>query len=175
MEREIEIKVLGIDLKQMEISLIRLGATKIAEEEQETTVINSTAHPIKDDLGYLRIRKTRTTDGTEMVCTFKHKRADVGVRRYDEYTVCIDDVKEMCKIFELMGYDIQETGKKHRISYRYKNCRFDLDCWEEKIYPEPYMEIEADSRDAIDSVLEELKIDPSKITTRSIAELRKTK
>ncbi|MDD7363098.1 MAG: class IV adenylate cyclase [Peptoniphilus sp.] len=173
MEREIEVKVLNVDLSAMEKTLIEKGGVKISDEQQETIVINSSKHPIDDASGYLRIRRTRSPRGDKTVCTFKEKKANDAVRIYDEHTVEIDDVEEMLRIFELLGYNLRDEGHKHRISYAYRGCRLDLDRWEEETYPAPYMEIEGGSREAIQDVIDDLGIDRRCVSTKSIAELRK--
>ena len=56
MEREIELKILNLDLKELENKLIELGAQYLGEEHQENIRINSTGHKIYKKVGYLRIR-----------------------------------------------------------------------------------------------------------------------
>lgn len=175
MEREVEVKVLDIDIKAMEEKIINSGGEKISDEMQRTIVINSDLHPIPNDIGYLRLREVEKDGKIEKVCTFKEKMADTSVRVYDEHTVVIDDMDEMLKVFKLLGYDRSSLGEKHRVSYRFKNCRLDLDTWDEKTYPDPYMEIEGESREAIEGVIRALSIDPAQVSTLSIRELQKLK
>lgn len=175
MEREIEVKVLNIDLNAMEEKIIACGGEKISDEKQRTIVINSDRHPIPDELGYLRLREVQRDGEIERVCTFKEKKANTSVRVYDEHTVAIDDMDEMLTIFKLLGYDLTSIGEKHRISYRFKNCRLDLDRWDQDTYPEPYMEIEGENREAIEEVIRDLSIDHEQVSTLSIRELQKLK
>lgn len=175
MEREIEVKVLNIDLNAMEEKIIACGGEKISDEKQRTIVINSDRHPIPDELGYLRLREVQRDGEIERVCTFKEKKANTSVRVYDEHTVAIDDMDEMLTIFKLLAYDRTSLGEKHRISYRFKNCRLDLDRWDQDTYPDPYMEIEGESREAIEEVIRALSIDPQQVSTLSIRELQNLK
>lgn len=175
MEREIEVKVLHVDLNEMEAKLVDLGGEKIGEEQQTNYLIDSAAHPIDAGLGYLRIRCIEK-DGSETIqCTFKEKKCDEGVRAYNEHTVIIDDAREMRAIFALLGYGLVEEAKKHRISYAFKQCRIDLDRWDPESFPEPYMEIEGPNREAIDEVIAALSIDRKQVSTKSIAELKKSR
>ncbi|WP_077075057.1 class IV adenylate cyclase [Aedoeadaptatus urinae] len=174
MEREIEVKVLHVDLDEMERRLVELGGEKIGEEQQTNYLIDSATHPIAAGLGYLRIRRIQR-DGSETIqCTFKEKKSDEGVRAYDEHTVIIDDAREMLAIFALLGYGLVEEAKKHRISYAFKGCRIDLDRWDPESFPEPYMEIEGPSKEAIDEVIAALSVDREQVSTKSIAELKKS-
>lgn len=174
MEREIEVKVLHVDLKAMEDKLIREGAVKIGEEHQTNYLIGSHAHPIPAERGYLRIRRIKKDGEEEVQCTFKEKKIEAGVRVYDEHTAIVDSAEEMLAIFALMGYDEVEEAKKHRISYSYKNCRLDLDLWDPDSFPEPYMEIEGPDKKAIETVIVDLNIDRRLVSTKSIAELKKS-
>ena len=47
MERELEVKILGIDLDEMEKKIISLGGVLIGKEKQINTLIDSTESPIK--------------------------------------------------------------------------------------------------------------------------------
>ncbi len=174
MEKEIEVKVLHVDLDVMERRLVDLGGEKIGEEQQTNYLIDSSAHPIPAGLGYLRIRHIEKNEGEITQCTFKEKKCDEGVRAYDEHTVIIDDAHEMRAIFALLGYDLVEEAKKHRISYAFKQCRMDLDRWDPESFPEPYMEIEGPNREAIDKAIVALSIDREQVSTKSIAELKKS-
>lgn len=174
MEREVEVKVLHLDLETMEEKLIREGAVKIGEEHQTNYLIDSKIHPIPAERGYLRIRRIEKDGVEEIQCTFKEKKTEAGVRVYDEHTAIVDSAEEMLSVFALLGYDAVEEAKKHRISYSYKNCRLDLDRWDPESFPEPYMEIEGPDRKAIDAVIDELNIGRSQVSTKSIAELKKS-
>ena len=77
----------------------------------------------------------------------------------------------MTSILEKMGVKLKYKGEKERISYRYKGQRFDIDIWDKETYPHPYMEIEFTNQSKIDEILEDLDIDKSRVTTKSISDL----
>lgn len=59
MSKEIEVKVLGVSLMEMENKLKELGAELVAEEYQINTVIDTKDRYIEKHLNsYLRIRET---------------------------------------------------------------------------------------------------------------------
>ena len=68
--------------------------------------------------------------------------------------------------------ELEYSGEKERISYRYKNQRFDIDIWDKDTYPEPYMEIEFSNQSKIDEIIDDLGIDRKNVTNKSITELR---
>lgn len=170
MQREIEVKVLGIVPKEIEEKLISLGAEKINREMQK----NYTFVPQTGDFekGYLRIRESIVDDKKAPIeLTFKEVKNDEEVRINNEFTVHIDSVSMMTSILEKMGVKLKYKGEKERISYRYKGQRFDIDIWDKDTYPHPYMEIEFTNQSKIDEILDDLDIDKSRVTTKSISDL----
>lgn len=176
MEREIEVKLLGIDNEILEKKLISLGAELIGKEIQENININSSIHPIDPKLGYLRIRTTKYLDNNEekIYFTFKEQINNVGVRENIEHTTIITSKEELIKVLTLLGYDIYDIGNKKRVSYLYKKCRFDFDIWDEDTFPIRYIEVEAPNKEKLYEILKELKISKQAISTLSIAELKNT-
>lgn len=172
MQREIEVKVLNIDPKEIEEKLVDLGADKISHEFQK----NYTFVPEEGvfENGYLRIRETKFEDNGEktLELTFKKVESDNQFRVNNEYTVNIDSVSMMIKILEELNIKIEYEGEKERISYSYKNQRFDIDIWDKNTYPHPYMEIEFSNKDKMDEIIDDLSLDKANITTASITELR---
>lgn len=170
MQREIEVKVLGIVPKKIEEKLISLGAERISREMQK----NYTFAPQTGEFekGYLRIRESIVDDKKAPIeLTFKEVKNDEEVRINNEFTVHIDSVSMMTSILEKMGVKLKYKGEKERISYRYKGQRFDIDIWDKDTYPYPYMEIEFTNQSKIDEILDDLDIDKSRVTTKSISDL----
>ena len=170
MQREIEVKVLDIIPAEIEKKLIELGGEKISKEKQT----NYTFEPSDGEFlnGYLRIRESLIDDKKQPIeLTFKEVKTDQEVRINNEFTVHIDSVSMMTSILEKMGIKLKYKGDKERISYLYKGQRFDIDTWDQKTYPYPYMEIEFTNQTKIDEILEDLAIDKEKVTTKSISDL----
>lgn len=177
MERELEVKLLGLDIEKVENQLIEKGAKLIAKEYQKNTTINSTLHPIDNaNKGYLRIRHTKDLlDDTEcFYFTFKEQITNEGIRENLEHTIVFDNEDELLNILKCMDYNIYDTGFKNRVSYIYNNVRFDIDSWDKNTYPYPYIEIEVENKENLATVLKEFNIDKSSVSTMSIAELKKS-
>ncbi|EEI83447.1 class IV adenylate cyclase [Anaerococcus tetradius] len=173
MQREIEVKVLDIDIDKMKEKLESLGGKLINHEFQTNyTFIPKGEGEFSD--GYLRIRETIYTNGEnkDIELTFKEVKTVDDVRINNEYTTHIDSVTMMIKILEHMGIELEYQGKKERISYTYKNQRFDIDIWDKETYPKPYMEIEFTNQSMIDEIIDDLDIDRASVTNKSITELR---
>ena len=134
MQREIEVKVLNIDLNEMEEKLIALGAEKVNHEFQTNYTFVPDGGEFEN--GYLRIRETRVDGKRNAIeLTFKEIERDDEFRVNNEYTVNIDSVAMMIKILDQLDIKLQYEGDKERTSYLYKGQRFDLDIWDEKTYP----------------------------------------
>ena len=173
MEVELEVKLLYMDTERLQRQLEQKGAKKLGEEHQVNIRLDSSRHPIDPNHGYLRIRSVHSINGDEYhELTFKKQQSKEGLRNNIEYTVSIDHPKNALAIFENLGYDLQDRGKKHRISYIYQDARFDFDRWDDNTYPYPYVEIEVSHMEQLDMLLEEFSISKTHISTKSIAELK---
>lgn len=176
MERELEVKVLGLDLDELEKKIIALGGKLIAKEVQVNTLIDSKDRPIKSYLdGYLRIRETSDllNDKVNVNLTLKKNINLEGVRDNVELNAKIEDKEILLQILKYLGFDDIEVGHKDRKSYELKGARFDFDKWDEATYPFPYMEIEVNSIKHLNEMAALLEIPQENISTKSIVELRK--
>lgn len=175
MVKELEVKILNIDLEEMEKLIISLGGTLIAKEMQVNTLIDSTERPIKESINaYLRLRETKDllNNKSDMTLTLKKIISTDGLRENIEMNSRVDNKEAILNIFKELGYDILEEGYKERKSYNLHNARFDLDVWDEKTYPFPYMEIEVESQEDLDKIIQLLGISKDNISTKSIMELK---
>ncbi|HLS53906.1 MAG TPA: class IV adenylate cyclase [Tissierellaceae bacterium] len=176
MEKELEVKVLGLDLEKIEKRIIKLGGKLIAEEKQVNTLIDSKDRPIKSFTdAYLRIRETKDLLNKEerVTLTLKKNISLAGVRENHEFNTEVEDKEVMLAILKELGFDKIEVGYKDRRSYQLMEARIDLDKWDEKTYPYPYLEIEVEDLKQLNEICSILKIPRENISTKSIVELRK--
>lgn len=127
MDRELELKVLNIDLDEIEEKLISKEAKKLGVEIQKNHTFspqNRTEFPN----GYLRIRE-KTIDGkkSETELTFKES-VDLkdDVRINNEYTTNISSTSNMIKILEEIGLVERYVGKKQESLMSTKDKDFAL-------------------------------------------------
>lgn len=176
---ELEVKVLNMDLEKLEKKIKSLGGVLRAHERQTNFIIDNEARHIQEKLdSYLRIReKVNLLDGRETkTLTFKKNLKGETLRENMEINVGIDSQEEkenILKILSLLGYEIISIGYKDRLSYKLDNIRFDLDTWDEKTYPYPYMEIEVERKEDLDKALDLLEIPRENVSSKSIVELKK--
>lgn len=175
MVKELEVKILNVDLEEMEKKIISLGGRLIAKEVQVNTLIDSTTKPIKESINaYLRIRETKDllNNKSDITLTLKKIVSTQGLRENIEMNSQVENKETILQIFKELGYDKIEEGFKERKSYSLQNARFDLDIWDEKTYPYPYMEIEVESQEDLDKIIKLLNIPKENISTKSIMELK---
>lgn len=175
MVKELEVKILNIDLDEMEKKIISLGGSLIAKEVQVNTLIDSTNKPIKESINaYLRLRETKDllNNKSDTTLTLKKIISTDGLRENIEMNSEVENKEVVLQIFRELGYDLIEVGHKERKSYKLHNARFDLDIWDEETYPYPYMEIEVESQEELDKMIKLLDISKENISTKSIMELK---
>lgn len=174
--KELEVKVLNIDILKMEDKLKSLGAKLIEKELQVNTLIDTGDSFIEKELNsYMRIRETKSllTGKTKLTLTMKKNINRDGLRKNIEISTEISNKEAMLDILKSLGYIVKEEGTKERISYELDGIRFDLDKWDEKTYPYPYMEIEVNDEVELQKIVNILDIPKEDISTKSIVELRR--
>lgn len=172
MDRELEIKVLNINIEEMEEKLKAKGAEFLGVEIQKNhTFAPKNAKEFSN--GYLRIREKTVDDKREATeLTFKEVVDNKeNIRVNNEYTTTINSTSNMIKILEEIGLVERYVGDKKRISYNYRGQRFDIDIWSKDVYPDPYMEIEFTNVNLMEEILDEFEIDRKNVTNESINEL----
>ncbi len=175
MDKELEVKILDIDKEEMEQKLKAVGTNFLKKEYQTNILFDTKDKKIEKDLNsYLRIRETQNLDTGEKQCilTLKENITKDGIRENIEANTFISNKKTLTYILNQLGYEVFEEGQKERISYKYKDIRFDIDTWDKKTYPYPYMEIEVKNKDDLQKAIQLLNINPKQITTKSIVDLK---
>lgn len=174
--RELEVKILNIDLKETEKKIKSLGGKLIAKELQKNILIDSKDKCIENNLdSYLRIRETKSLleETIKYTLTMKKNVEREGIRENIETNIDISNDKDMINILAVLGYFVYQVGYKERTSYILNGVRLDLDKWDKDTYPHPYMEIEVKHVDQLKDIINKLSILEENISTKSILELRK--
>jgi len=176
MVKELEVKILNVDIDLMEERIKNLGGELISKELQVNTLIDSYERPIKFYLdAYLRIRESKDLLNKNETTTFTLKKniKNNNMRENIELNTNIENKDTMLQILMDLGFDKISVGHKERTSYILKGARIDLDIWDKETYPNPYMEIEVDTEDTLDNIINLLNISKEDVSTKSIVELRK--
>jgi len=176
MVKELEVKILNIDMDLVEEKIKSLGGKIISKEIQVNTLIDSSERPIKSYLdAYLRIRETKDllSNIESTTLTLKKNIKNKNLRENIELNTGIEDKVTMLEILKDIGFNKINVGHKERTSYMLEEARIDLDIWDKETYPSPYMEIEVEDEATLNRVIDLLEISRENISTKSIVELRR--
>lgn len=144
--QEIEIKILNVDRRRIERTLISLGAEKVFDGHIETLFFDFKNRALAEAKNLIRLRK----ENDKTVLTFKKFLGNKAAKTMEEYEVVVSDMKNMKKILESLGVSMTESMQKHRVSYRLSRAHFDIDKYEREYgYIPEFLEIEAESIDTI--------------------------
>ncbi|MEQ8382989.1 MAG: class IV adenylate cyclase [Coleofasciculus sp. A1-SPW-01] len=131
---EIEIRIYLEDDSVL-VSWLKSNAQYIGELSQEDIYYQPIKYPfiIKDDEGYkdadqwLRVRTSRK--GTELCYKYWHRDSITKESLYaDEVESTVGDKEAICKILELLGYEVISLIDKTRESWIYNNFKIERDC-----------------------------------------------
>lgn len=173
--REMEIKVLNINPIDIEKKLVDIGAHKIKNENQINMIFDTRDKFLdKNFNGYARIRisKDLIKNIDKTFLTVKKNIISEKTRQNIEHEMEINDSEKMIQILSDLGYELEHTGEKHRISYEHENILYEIDTWDKETYPYPYMEVEVKNEEDIEKAIINLDLDRKNITTKSIKQLR---
>ncbi|MEK6899929.1 MAG: class IV adenylate cyclase [Nanoarchaeota archaeon] len=142
--REIEIKILEIDLPSTISKLEKLGAKKTFEGEMSAIYYDYEDRSLSGKGRLLRLRKK----GEKSELTFKEKITQTDAKVMDELEVIVDDFDLTQAILKKLGLKEVKSAQKYRISYSIGAVHFELDT-----LPgiPTFLEIEAPSLDILKS------------------------
>jgi len=153
--KEIEVKVIEINKKEVVNKLISLGAKKVSELGVSTIVFDTPSKDLHNSGKTLRLRKK----GKYYLTLKEHKRGAFA-KEDDEFEVEVNDFEVTKKLFESIGFVSSKLKTSHRITYKLKNSLVEIQ--EFKEIP-PYFEVESPSEKELREILELLGADKSKV------------
>ena len=153
MKTEIECRLLEVDVDNLIKKLENCGATFIGDWVQMRYCYDF--KPVKPN-SWIRLR----TNGKETTLTIK----EIGSDKIDgtkESEIIVSDFLGTDEILQKLGYRARSKQENRRIRFILDGVEIDIDFWPR--IP-TYVELEADSEQAIISVLNKLGIDYNKTT-----------
>ncbi len=154
---EIETKVLDIHKEDIIQKLVSLGAQKIQETRLIVDWYRIKGIKEGEDPWFLRIRSKA---GGEHEVTWKAKSTALGVaRKHKEINFIIPEPEKLADLFEELDLEKYAHQEKDRISFDYKEWKFDIDT-----YPgmPAYLEIEGKSEEHIKEAMALLGVSENK-------------
>lgn len=151
--KEIELKILEIDVKKLEKKLVTLGAKKILPLTLiREMVFDSADGKIQKNKELFRLRQ----EGQQVYLTYKYGHKNKGhFRTNQELEVFLNDFDATRKMLLQLGYTVLQEREKQRLSYKLGKVRIEID----KYPPIPaYTEFEGPEKQT-KALLKKLDID----------------
>jgi adenylate cyclase, class 2 len=144
--QETEVKILEINRPKIEKTLRGLGAEKVFEGKIETLFLDFKDNRITGQGNLLRLR----TKEKQTELTFKEVKHGQEAKVAEEISVEVSDKEAMMRILEHLGIGVTGRMEKHRVSYKLKEAKFDMDRYlgDYTFIPE-FLEIEAQNIEKI--------------------------
>ncbi len=163
--KEIEVKILEIDVNKVRDKLSQMGAEKTYDGEIYTAFLEHPDGKFREKGNTLRIRKI----GNRVELCLKGAQEQSSFKIREETEVIVSSFEGAIKLFQSLGFRIsQETGKR-RESYRIGSTKFDIDA-----YPDipTFLEIEAPTEKEILRAMEKLGYRREEANNWSYGELK---
>lgn len=172
--KEIEVKVLGIDIEKVKKDIIKLGGILIKKEYQENYYYKL---PDNTDYikGYIRIRKINDmlNNTCKTLLCVKKLLSQGKYRTCEEHEFEVSDFKECSLFLDSIKISYIKKENKFRESYTLDNVLVEFDVYDKDVFPYPYIEVEAENEKDILNLLDKLKIDRNLATSKTLEEIKK--
>jgi adenylate cyclase, class 2 len=147
--KEIEVKILDIDLEEVRKNLLDLGAEKVFDGEIHALAFDHPDMRLDQKDSFIRVRKV----GETLELCFKGPNRGSVFKSREEIEVNTSNFADTIEILERSGLKKIHEGKKHRESYTIGKVRFEIDNW--KKIPH-FLEIEAPTAEEVKEYVEKL-------------------
>ncbi len=155
--KEVEVKILEIDIPIVESQIKQLGAEKTFDGDLHALFFDDADRSITHKGDVLRIRK----EGPSVVLTYKQHLSQEETKVMQEYEITVSEVTNMANILALLGFSSIKETLKHRIEYRIDRVAFVIDRYKgEMSFIPPFLELEAQNNEDLYRALRMLEIDP---------------
>ncbi|MEG0133872.1 MAG: CYTH domain-containing protein [Clostridium sp.] len=171
--KEIETRILRINVEEIKTKLLSLGCEKVKDENQVNNLYDFPDRRLLNKKGYARIRVVEDNLQNIVVnyMTTKKLLSQDKYKVMEENEVIIDDAIVGAQIFTALGLELVESIKKHRESYKYKNSLVEIDINDKNFCPFPYLEIESMDEEEIKEIVSLLGYTMEDTTSQTIFEI----
>jgi adenylate cyclase class 2 len=164
--KEIEVKILEIDVEEIDKKLKKIGAEKVFEGEIVSIYFDFSDRLLEKGGKILRLRQK----GAESILTYKELISKDEAKIMDEYELTIDDFELIKRIFEGIGLSPLYEFNKHRTTYKLNQTHFEIDK-----YPDipAFLEIETPDLNTINEMVSKLGFSREEVNSYSIKDVLK--
>ncbi|AID44299.1 adenylate cyclase [Candidatus Arthromitus sp. SFB-mouse-Japan] len=172
---EIEVRILDVDIHEIRRKIFEYNGVLVKKENQINKLFDFDDDRLLRNNGYARIRiiKDLISDKNFYYMTSKRKlsKSSDKYKVMDEQEVLIDSWEIGENIFKSLGLSMKNEIKKYRESYKINDVLIEIDINDKSFYPNPYVEIEGESINEIEEVVNILGYSMEDTTSKSIFEL----
>lgn len=171
--KEIETKIIDIDVEKLRSKLLKLNFKKVKQEDQINDIYDFTDRKLLADKGYARVRTIRDHLNNEdhYYMTVKKMVSQEKYKVMDEFEVEVLDPEESKNIFISLGLQLVQSIKKYRESYKYKDTLVEIDINDVNYCPFPYIEIESPKEEELVEVVHLLGYKMEDTTSKTMYEI----
>lgn len=171
--KELETRIIKIDVAHIRNTLIENGAEKVKEENQINDLYDFEDGRLLAQKGYARIRTVDDLLNKKMVyyMTTKKMLSQGKFKEMEENETIVEDKKAAEGIFASLGLVLTQSINKYRESYKILDSLVEIDINDTSFCPFPYIEIETDSEEKLEKIVKLLGYTMEDTTSKTIYEL----
>lgn len=171
--KELETRIIKIDVAQIRNTLIENGAKKVKEENQINDIYDFEDGRLLAKKGYARIRTIDDLLNKKIVyyMTTKRMLSQGKFKEMEENETMVEDKNAAEGIFTSLGLVLKESINKYRESYELNGSLIEIDINDVSFCPFPYIEIETDSEEKLEEIVKLLGYTMEDTTSKTIYEL----
>lgn len=171
--KELETRIVDIDVDNIRNILISNGAVKVKMEDQINDLYDFEDGRLLEKKGYARIRTVNDLLNNKIVyfMTTKKMLSQERFKVMEEYETIIDNKQMGEGIFKSLGLVLKESNKKYRESYKLLDCLVEIDINDKSFCPFPYLEIETTSEEKLEVVVKLLGYTLEDTTSETIYDI----
>lgn len=175
--KELETRLIDIDVDEIRDKLTSLGAIKVKSEDQVNDIYDFEDNRLLSQKGYARIRTTidRLNNKETIFMTTKKMLSQDTFKVMEENEVIVDNKEMASRIFTSLGLHLKESISKYRESYKIMDSLVEIDINDKSFCPFPYLEIETSSVEKLKLVVEALGYTLQDTTSKTIYDILKEK
>ena len=171
--KELETRIMDIDVDKIREILNNAGATKVKAEDQVNEIYDFEDGRLLEAKGYARVRTTvdRITGKETFFMTTKKMLSQDTFKVMEENETIVEDGEMARRIFKSLGLVLQESISKYRESYKIKDSLVEIDINDKSFCPFPYLEIETSSVEKLEEIVKLLGYTLEDTTSKTIYEI----
>ena len=171
--KELETRIIKIDVASIRKLLISLGAEKVKEENQINDLYDFEDGKLLSQKGYARIRTVDDLLHNKQIIfmTTKKMLSQGKFKEMEENEVIVDNKTAAEGIYKSLGLILKQSIRKFRESYKLEDALIEIDINDKNFCPFPYIEIETDSEEKLEKIVKLLGYTMEDTTSKTIYQL----